>query len=69
MVLFLLKFMINAGPFQGGAPVVVYSNCQWWDKAEDGVGGNEIGFSLLNALISTKMHSYSKPIYFAINIT
>ena len=25
-------------------------------------------FSFLNALVSTKIHSYSKPVYFAINI-
>ena len=39
-----------------------------WDKAEDGVGGKEIVFSLLNAFISTQLHSYTKLIYFAISL-
>ena len=44
-------------------PLEIIWKSAWWGRAEDGVGGKKSGFSFLNALISTKLHSYSKPIY------
>ena len=42
--------------------------CAWWDNAENGVGGKEIEFSLLNGNKLVKMHSDGKLIHLAINI-
>ena len=42
--------------------------CAWWDDAENGVGGKEIEFSLLNGNKLVKMHSDGKLIHMAINI-
>ena len=43
--------------------------CAWWDKAENGMGGNEIHFFFLfNGTKLVKMHFDGKLIYLAINI-
>ena len=41
--------------------------CAWWGKAENGVGGKEMEFFLLNGIKLVKMHSAGKLIYLAIN--
>ena len=46
------------------SPLEIVWKCAWWDKAEDGEGGKEIGF-LFVACID---FDQNKPIYFALNI-
>ena len=42
--------------------------CAWWGNAENGVGGKEMEFFLLNGIKLVKMHSDSTLIHLAINI-
>ena len=42
--------------------------CVWWGKAENGIGGEEMEFFILNAIKLVKMHSDGKLIVLAINI-
>ena len=44
------------------------SKCAWRDNAENGVGGKEIEFSLLNGNKLVKMHSDGRLIHLASNI-
>ena len=42
--------------------------CTWWDKAGNGVSGEEVQFFLFNGIKLVKMHSDGKLIHLAINI-
>ena len=49
---------------------IIVWKCAWWCNAENGVGGKEMEFFLLNGIKLVKMHSDGKLtcIYLAINI-
>ena len=42
--------------------------CAWWGNAENGVGGKEMEYFLLNDIKLVKMHSDGKLIHLAFNI-